>query len=211
MSERPRWRRRAAARPDEIAAAALDEFATRGYAAARLTDIAARAGLSKAALYVYYPTKADLFRFVVSERSAPAIAAVLAGAEAAPGDPASLVRMSLLALAAGMSQPELRRLARMVIAESGTFPELACHWHEAVVGPALAALSSAITQAQAAGRMRPGDPRLAALSIVGPLVTGMIWLEVMEPAGGAPLDLGALARQHADILLEGLLVPSSPS
>lgn len=205
MNEAPRWRRRAADRPHEIAEAALEEFAARGYAGARLADIAARAGLSKAALYVYYPTKADLFRFVVAERSGPALAAILARTEAGRDDPAILVRDSLLALGAAVARPELRRLARMVIAESGTFPELARHWHEAVVGPAVGALAAAIGRAQAAGTVRPGDPKLAALSVVGPLIAGMIWLEILEPAGAGPLDLEALARQHAEMLLGGLL------
>ena len=63
----PRWRRRKADRPGEIIAAALDVFSERGFAAARLDDVAKRAGLSKGALYLYFETKEDLFRAVVGE------------------------------------------------------------------------------------------------------------------------------------------------
>ena len=48
-----RWRRRKEARPDEILAAALASFAERGFAATRLEDVAARAGVSKGTLYLY--------------------------------------------------------------------------------------------------------------------------------------------------------------
>src|SRR5580692_4260119 len=60
----PRWRRRKTARPGEILDAALTVFAEHGFAAAKLTEIARRAGVSKAALYLYFETKDDLFRAV---------------------------------------------------------------------------------------------------------------------------------------------------
>ena len=67
----PKFQRRKADRPDEIVAAALEIFAEKGFAAARLDDIAARAGVSKGALYLYFPTKQDIFRAVVEQGVAP--------------------------------------------------------------------------------------------------------------------------------------------
>ena len=58
----PKFRRRKADRPDEIVAAALEIFSEKGFAAARLDDIALRAGVSKGALYLYFETKEDLFQ-----------------------------------------------------------------------------------------------------------------------------------------------------
>jgi hypothetical protein len=34
---------------------------------------------------------------------------------------------------------------------------------------------------------------------------GIIYRETLEPIGGEPLDLAALARQHVETLLAGLL------
>lgn len=201
-----RWQRRSAERPGEIAAAALAEFAQRGFAAARMTDIAAQAGLSKAALYVYFPTKADLFRAVLAQYAAPRLDGVRDAAGA--GLPFAAVLDGLLdQVSAIMERPELRRLGRMVIAESGNFPELAALWRENVVGPAVEALSGLLAQAQAAGQARPGDPRLLAFSVIGPMLMGMLWREVMEPSGAEPVDLSALARQHRAVLHTGLLQP----
>lgn len=202
----PKWRRRAAERPSEIAVAALEIFAERGYAAARLSDIAARAGVSKAALYLYYPTKADLFRAVLSQGAAPGVAGAMEHA-AAPGSFGDLLQRVLTGLAEVAGRPELRRLVRMIIAESGNFPELARAWHDAVVAPALGTLTAAIERAQVAGEVRPGVARLMALSVIGPMLTGAMWREIIEPIGGEPLDLAALAREHGSTIAAGLLAP----
>src|ERR1700744_2620671 len=85
----PRWRRRKTARPGEILEAALGGFAETGFAAAKLTEIARRAGVSKAALYLYFETKEDLFRAVARGLVAPnltAMAAALEASEAPFGD-----------------------------------------------------------------------------------------------------------------------------
>ena len=67
----PKWRRRAAHRPAEIVAAALEVFSEHGFARARLDDIAKAAGVSKGALYLYFETKQDLFRAVVQDAIEP--------------------------------------------------------------------------------------------------------------------------------------------
>jgi len=52
MPRRTKWRRRKQARPAEIVDAALEVFAEKGFAAAKLDDIARKAGISKATLYL---------------------------------------------------------------------------------------------------------------------------------------------------------------
>src|SRR6266550_6654530 len=60
-----RWRRRKEARPAELLDAALDVFFEKGFAAARLEDIAARAGVSKGTVYLYFSSKEDVFDALV--------------------------------------------------------------------------------------------------------------------------------------------------
>src|ERR671910_3285090 len=71
-----RWRRRKDARPAEIVSAALEVFAERGFSAARLDDVAARAGISKGTLYLYFASKEELFKAVVREALLPNLARV---------------------------------------------------------------------------------------------------------------------------------------
>jgi hypothetical protein len=66
-------------------------------------------------------------------------------------------------------------------------------------------LAGMIDQAQQRGEVRPGDPQLHAFSLMGPMILGVLWRETLTPAGGAPIDLAALARQHGETVLGGLL------
>ncbi|MDB5779184.1 MAG: bacterial regulatory s, tetR family protein, partial [Polaromonas sp.] len=70
---KPRWTRRKEARPQELLAAALTVFVERGYAATRLDDVATLAGVSKGTLYLYFPSKEDLFRAVVRANLVPVL------------------------------------------------------------------------------------------------------------------------------------------
>ena len=75
------------ARPGEIVAAALASFADRGYAATKLEDVAAAAGVSKGTIYLYFPTKEDLFRAVVRQAVLPNVEAAEAESPATPVPP----------------------------------------------------------------------------------------------------------------------------
>jgi AcrR family transcriptional regulator len=204
-ARQPRWRRRKDARPAEIVAAALSVFAERGFAAARLEDIAARAGVSKAALYLYFDTKEDLFRAVVSEAVAPNLEALEAAAAEHEGPIEDLVRFLLPSLARIASTSPLGGVVKMVIGESRNFPELAKIWHDRLVSRILGAVAGVIARAQARGEVRPGDARIYALSLAGPMLLGVLWRETFASIGAEPFDLEAIAAQHAKTALAGML------
>ena len=201
----PKRQRRAQDRPREICAAALDVFAEKGFAAARLDEIAQRAGVSKGTLYLYFKDKADLFRAVIRDTVAPNIDLVRTMIEGADLPFPDVIRMFLPRFAALTSQARVGAVAKMVIGESRNFPELAKVWHDEVVSKALGLIGGLIERGQARGEVRAGDPRLLTFTLMGPMVMGLLWRETLQPAGGAPLDLEALAAQHAEIVLAGLL------
>ena len=202
---KPKRQRRAQDRPREICAAALDVFAEKGFAAARLDEIAQRAGVSKGTLYLYFKDKADLFRAVVRDTVAPNIDVVRTMVEGADLPFPDVIRLFLPRFAALTSQARVGAVAKMVIGESRNFPELAKVWHDEVVSKALGLIAGLIERGQAKGEVRAGDPRLLTFTLMGPMVMGLLWRETLQPAGGAPLDLEALAAQHAETILAGLL------
>lgn len=201
----PKWQRRAEDRPREIRTAALDVFSEKGFAAARLDEIARRAGVSKGTLYLYFKDKEDLFRAVVRDTVAPNIDTVRAMVEGVDLPFAEVIRMFLPRFAAITGQVRVGAVAKMVIGESRNFPELAKVWHDEVVSKALGMIAGLIERAQAKGEVRTGDPRLHAFTLMGPMMMGVLWRETLQPVGGSPLDLDALARQNAETVLAGLL------
>jgi AcrR family transcriptional regulator len=201
----PKFRRRKADRPAEIVSAAMQVFAEKGFAAARLDEIAARAGVSKGAVYLYFETKEDIFRAVVEQAVSPNLEVIKAMAAAHPGPFSELVGGVTQHVAAFAQTAPIGGVIKMVIGEARNFPELARVWHDRLVSQALGALTGAIEAAQARGELRPGDARSYALQIIAPLLVGVIWQETFVPAGAAPFDLPALMRQHVDTLLNGLL------
>jgi len=202
----PKWRRRKTARPGEIVAAALDIFADKGFAGAKLEDIAARAGVSKGALYLYFETKEDIFRAVVRTAVAPNLHAIRAAAAAFDGPFALLAPMLLSRMAGLMAQSRLPAVAKMVIGESRNFPDLAKIWHDDVVSVAIDLASALVARAQARGEAAPGDPRLYAFSLVGPMIMAVLFREVFGEAASEPPDLQSLAMQHARAVLHGMLI-----
>lgn len=201
----PKFKRRKADRPDEIVAAALEVFSEKGFAAARLEDIAARAGVSKGAIYLYFATKQDIFRAVVEQGVAPNLDALRAGLTAPTEDFAELLRGLVKGLAGVVASTSIGGIVKMVIGESRNFPELAQAWHDQLVDPALGAMMNAIAAAQARGELRPGDPRQYAISLIAPMLVGVIWRETFTPVGADPIDIPSLAEQHVDLWLRGLL------
>ena len=208
-AERPRWQRRKEARPSDIVVAALQVFGERGFAAARIEEIAHRAGVSKGTLYLYFETKADLFRAVVREAVIPNIEAFKATILALDLPFAELLRMLLPRFAEMVTVTPVGTVVKMVVGESRNFPELARVWHDDVIDKAIGVIAGVIARAQERGEIRPGDPRIHAFSIMGPMLIGVLWRETFTPVGAPAVDLLAIARQHAETLLGGLLVPEN--
>ena len=207
--KQPKWQRRAEDRPREICAAALEVFAEKGFAAAKLDEIAKRAGVSKGTLYLYFKDKEELFRDVVRDTVVPNVD-MLRDNLIQTGMPfAELIRLFMAHFVEVTNRVPVGAVAKMVISESRNFPKLAKVWHDEVVFKALGSVTALIEMAQARGEVRAGDARLHAFTLMGPMLMGVIYRETLEPIGGEPLDLGALMRQHAETVLTGLLTESA--
>jgi hypothetical protein len=75
-----------------------------------------------------------------------------------------------------------------------------------VVAFMLDLMTGLIVRAQARGEVAPGDPRLYAFSLAGPMVMAVLYREVFGDAGTDPPDLQVLAAQHARTVLHGMLL-----
>jgi AcrR family transcriptional regulator len=204
----PRWRRRAADRPREILDAALTVFVERGFAATKLDDVAIAAGISKGLLYRYFDNKAELFKEVIRQTLVTTIRDVGDRARASENALAAL-DIFLRQLTAVAQDARRSAIPKLVISESGSFPELAVFYLAEVIGPGVRQLTGLIRRGIESGEFRKVDPELAAKSIIAPFLLSVIWRHTFARYDSGRFDPDALIRQHRDILLHGLLVPES--
>lgn len=196
--------RRPEARPAEILGAALALFAEKGFTATRMEDVAARAGLSKAAIYLYFDDKMALLRALVRETVGAnlAVAGTLVDGHEGPVGP--LLRQILTFMAGQIRHTRLPELVKIVISESRAHPEIGRLYLDNVIRNGLPLFERLIARGIAAGEFRTVDPRFAAKSLIAPMLLGAIWKTVFEPIGAEGLDVEALAQQHVDIVLRGI-------
>lgn len=204
----PRWRRRAADRPREILDAALTVFVEKGYAATKLDDVAVAAGISKGLLYRYFDNKAELFKEVIRQTLVTTIRDVGDRARAS-GNAITALDMFLEQLTAVAKDPRRSAIPKLIISESGSFPELAVFYLAEVIGPGVQQLTGLIRRGIEGGEFRKVDADLAAKSIVAPFLMAVIWRHTFARHDSKPFDADALMRQHRDILLHGLAAPAA--
>jgi AcrR family transcriptional regulator len=200
-------RRRKEARPEEILAAALESFAAKGFAATRIEDVAARAGISKGTLYLYFAGKEELFKAVVRQALLPNIARIEALAASFEGPSAVLLERLLLTVA-GVIGSKIGAIPKLVIAEAGNFPDLARFYLAEVVQRGLGLIAGILRRGIARGEFRAIDVDHAVFCVIAPMLIAALWKTSLEPHDEAgPLDVQALARAHLDLLLRGLEAP----
>ncbi len=202
-SPAPRWQRRADARPEEILEAALAEFDERGFEAARMEDIAKAAGISKAAIYLYFPSKMALLEALIEAKVAPLAAQAQKLAAAGQADPLNALKLFATVAAARMADPKVIAVPRLVIGISGRFPEIAEYYRTHVVAKARGALEKLIETGIANGAMRKVDTAAVVRAFIGPLFFEAMWTHVLK-GETALADPQKLIEQQFDVLLHGL-------
>jgi AcrR family transcriptional regulator len=188
----------AAARRQAILDAALDEFAAKGFAAARMDDVADRAGVAKGTIYLYFRDKEALFQELVRTSLVP----IVGGLRIPQGIEVS-VRVLLEAFADTLVHEVLQTrradLIRLVLTEGGRFPQLAeFHYHE-VIQRGIAAMRGVIGFGIARGEIT--NPKLQEFPqlVIAPALVALIWQGMF--AKFAPLDVRAMLQTHIELLL----------
>ena len=187
------------ARRQAIVEAALAEFCARGFAATRIEDVAARAGVAKGTIYLHFDDKAALFREIVSTMLVPLVAVL----EAPPPD------IPLRDALAGffdlfvqeIYSTERRDVLRLVMTEGPRFPELAEFHYRSVVARAIAAIRVLLRRAHERGELADDTLIRFPQLIVAPALMAIIWSGLFDRF--APLDVRALLEAHLTLLLDG--------
>lgn len=205
----PKFRRRAEARPDEVLDAALALFVDKGFANTRVEDIASRAGLSKGAVYLYFPSKEAILEGLVRRAVLPIANNALGFLENYAGDPRLVVSGVLKMVAHRLTEPATVAIPKLLIREMIHFPEFAAMYRREVLDRVIPVVAQLIRNGITEGYFRPVDPQLTIRSVIGPIVLHMLMAEIfgIMPEGGLSID--RLIDNHLTILFDGLSAPQS--
>ena len=170
----PRWRRLPEERPRQILEAALAVFAERGLAAARLEDIARRAGLSKGTIYLYFPNKEELFREVIRHS---VVAFIERGEQRIEqlADPVQALDAWMVGYWAWLRSPVFPAMHRLVNSEAHAFPDVAAFYATEVIERAQRLVCEVLRRAMEHGRLRRMDPLVGARMLSALFVTHALW------------------------------------
>jgi AcrR family transcriptional regulator len=198
--------RRKETRPQELLDAALDLFVEKGFAATRSEEVAQRAGVSKGTLYLYYPSKEELFKAVVRQKIANLIQEGVEMAEAWEGSASALLRELMSVWWARVLNTPAAGIHKVVIAEVRNFPDLAQFYVDEVMVPADALFTQVLRRGIARGEFRDLPVREVAHALIAPMIFMALHRHSFGacPIHGVELDPASALRTHLDLLLGGL-------
>lgn len=182
--------------------AALAVFSRVGFAAAKMTDVAEQAGVSKGTVYLYFDSKEHLFEEMVKVKMSPMLdeVSVILGKPAVSYT--ERLKTHLKFFYSKVLDNDRRQIMRLIMAEGPNFPHLAEFYHATILSRGQALIDSIVKQGIESGEFRAINGHGLSQNIVaGALVAG-IWKLVFEPF--QPIDLDAYFDTHIDLILNGL-------
>ncbi len=203
-----KWQRRRDARPKELISAALELFAQRGFAATRLEEVAAKAGVSKATVYLYFKNKEDLFEAVVREFVTGNLDQAEELVKVFHGPTADLLR-TMVAFFEHRLEGPMPVLFKLMVAESGNFPKLAQLWADLGPRRGLALIQRILQRGIDRKELRPFATQHVAPLVVAPIFILALWKQVLAPHTDFRLEPHEILAEHVETLIRGLAANGS--
>lgn len=197
-------RRRKEARPAEILAAALAVFLEKGFAAARLDEIVARAGASKGTAYRYFVSKEALFEEAIRSAILPSMDAL----EAVVADPdenaASQLRRLVSTWWELLSLKSVGPASLLVLSEERNFPEIARFFRETGVARSRAVLRRVVERGLARGEFAVRDVDIAVEMALAPILSMAVTRYSISLRSQSLMNSPADVDAMMNVLLNGL-------
>jgi len=187
---------RSAERRQAILTAALDEFSARGFEAARLDDVAKRAGVAKGTIYLYFRDKESLFQELIRAMLTPIVGTIEAMGQA-DLSAEKLADTIIDLFVREIYETRRKDVIRLMIAEGRRFPKLAEFYYREVLSRIIAAVRVLLTRAAARGEISEELAQFPQI-IAAPGLVAIIWNGLFERF--EPLDVRAMMKAHVDLL-----------
>ena len=198
--------RRKEARPGELLDAALDLFVEKGFAATRVEEVAARAGVSKGTLFLYFPSKDELFKAVVRENIAGRLVEWSSDFEAFKGSSRDMLSYCMHSWWDRVGATRASGLTKLMMSEAANFPDIAAFYQHEVVQPGHSLIRRVLQRGIDRGEFRPMDLDYAVYSVVAPMVFMILSQHSMGVCmpNNLTLDPQKYIAAQLDILLNGM-------
>jgi AcrR family transcriptional regulator len=203
--------RRKKARPGELLEAALDLFVAKGFAATRVEEVAAKAGVSKGTLFLYFKSKEELFEAVVRENISNQISQGMVELENFDGPTTDMLKFAMFAWWERVGNTKASGISKLVMSEASNFPTLANFYHENVVRPGRQLIQAILQRGVDRGEFRSLNMDYAVFSVIAPVMFLTMWKHSWGICSiDAPLDPKSYLDSQADIIVHGILAHSAP-
>lgn len=201
---KPRWQRRKQARPEEIVNAALATFSECGFAATRLDDVAARAGVTKGTIYLYFKNKEDLFQAVVRQTVIPKLDRAEQEVREWPGSTAELLRHMVRGWWTSVGKTPLAGVVKLIVAEATNFPDVTRFYHKEVIRRGHKLFAQVLQRGVDSGEFRPVDVPLTVRLVTAPMLMAVVHSQSLYRCVREPIDWDRYVETHLEMLLRGL-------
>jgi TetR/AcrR family transcriptional regulator len=200
--------RRKQHRPGELLEAAMDLFVEKGFAATKSEEVAARAGVSKGTLFLYFPSKEELFKAVVRENVVKAVTEGALEAANFKGPSRQLLKNLMLEWWRRYGSTKASGITKLIISEANSFPELAAFYQEEVIFPAMKLVKDVLERGRMQGEFKNFHTDHTAMAIIAPLLFLIMSKHstALCHEGSAQPNPEEFIAQHADLIVRGLSI-----
>lgn len=195
---KPSYQRRKEDRPQEITEAAFSVFAEKGYAAARVDEVAQRAGVSKGLTYLYFKTKEELFKAVVKSIVVRRVDALIEAVETTEMSSEDFIRGPLADFMKGIPGSPVAIVIKLLIAEGQRHPDLVDYYWDHVVSKGLEAITLFVRRGVERGEFRETAVSDLPQLVLAPMMLSIIWRLLFTKRD---LDTDKLINTQIDMLL----------
>lgn len=197
--------RRKEARPGELLDAALNLFVEKGFAATRMEEVATRAGVSKGTVFLYFPSKEELFKAVVRENISGRFEEWNAELLSYEGSAADMLHHCMTSWWQRVGSTQASGITKLLISEGSHFPDIVEFYQNEVVQPGHALIRQVLQRGIDRGEFRAVNLDFAVYGVVAV----MMFLILSKHAAAClpnkqPLDPDAYIANQVALMLQGL-------
>jgi len=169
---------------EQILQGAMQEFLQHGYAGTSMDRVAVAAGVSKATVYSHFQDKEGLFKVLLEQLTSKKNSSIF-GTAPIEGEPVAILhQVATKALEQMINDKEHSAFMRVLIGESGRFPELAQICVRVMIMP----VAQTLTHYLAVPELKIPDPEATARILLGALVHFHITQNVMHGKDIIPME-----------------------